>query len=141
MCPGSAYCCCGAISYNETKRWCSYDREFTWALGKAIVGRAALKGLGVTGPEDIKVNRINTSHIPDEYQVKNTSSKETAIGAGVDVSLGVIALASLASLAWTFWLLRQNRNLKKSKTGNPEQGTAQFQGQMGYGDQIVTLWS
>ncbi|KAI9040227.1 uncharacterized protein KD926_008428 [Aspergillus affinis] len=86
-------------------------------------------GLGVTAPDDIKTNRINTSHIPDEYQVN--SRKETAVGAGVGVgvSLGVIALALLG---WALWLLRQNRNLKKTKAQNPEQGKDQFQGQMGY---------
>lgn len=59
-----------------------------------------------------------------------------SIGAGIGVPLGVIALASLA---WAFWLQRQNRNLKKEHAQGLGQG--QLHGQMGIMMPGVDIWA
>ncbi|KAK1143902.1 hypothetical protein N8T08_006017 [Aspergillus melleus] len=115
----------------------SYGREFRLPSGKAILGVAALRGLTPSDSIDYLDNTIDTSqisesnrtsttqptdnstHLPEKSDSSGGSRKEKAIGLGVGVPLGVIALASLA---WALWLLRQNRNLKKAQAQAQDHG-------------------
>ncbi|KAK1144743.1 hypothetical protein N8T08_004754 [Aspergillus melleus] len=92
-------------------------------------------GTTTTGSNPTPTACVNATTLPgtSDGSDNDNSGKETAIGAGVGVPLGVIALASLV---WAFWLQKQNRELKKAA-----QAQGQFQGQMGYGGQSGMMMS
>ncbi|PLB51491.1 hypothetical protein P170DRAFT_80390 [Aspergillus steynii IBT 23096] len=162
---GDLYCC-GQPEWDLDleRKTCPGNKDpFTVPIGKAIVGVAALEGLMPTGPDDYNAAQVNVSQVSMEEETSTTtydstptstgiqtsrttptyiseksdsSGKVTAVGAGVGVPLGVIALASLA---WALWLLRQNRNLRKAYALGPDHPKDQFDNQMERGGQSTMM--
>ncbi|RHZ45665.1 uncharacterized protein CDV56_103464 [Aspergillus thermomutatus] len=86
--------CCGAVVDDNGSLGCQVGDAFTIEKGAVIPGVAALAGYSNSSSN-------TTCTIGDS---SSPSSHDVAIGAGVGVPLGVIALAAIA---WALWERRQ----------------------------------
>ncbi|OJJ45989.1 hypothetical protein ASPZODRAFT_142626 [Penicilliopsis zonata CBS 506.65] len=116
--------CCGGITSNGSEAVCSYGSSFQIDTGTIIAGRAALVNYTDTSNttsssatatasvcptiEKSPSATITASACPTTEKTLSGRSGNVAIGAGVGVPLGVIAVASLA---WAFWERGQRRKL------------------------------
>lgn len=103
--------CCGTASYDNGKVTCGYGTASVPA-GTAIPGIAAL-AVSSSAPSPSSNTSSNSSSSNYHTGTSDCSSRDTAIGAGVGVPLGVIAIASLA---WAFW---ERRNRLKGAAQRP----------------------
>lgn len=126
--------CCGTASYDNGTVSCPM-RSVSVPYGTAIPGVAAL------AVSSTNSSNSSTSSCPSSSTSsgnKSSSSRETAIGAGVGVPLGVIAIASLI---WAFWERRGRINaLAQAQAAGPHnQETGGPYQQMAYRSAPVEL--
>lgn len=118
--------CCGQASYDNGTVTCPLE-SVSVPVGTAIQGAAALAASS-TGTSD---SSCPSGAGSDSRANHSSSSRETAIAAGIAVPLGVIAIASLI---WAFWE-RQTRVkslLAQAKSLEGYQNTAQLHQKMSY---------
>lgn len=103
--PASAKYCCGTVSSTgDPTSGCQGGREpFEVPDARALPGYALLEN----------ITSFDASP-PELTCIEGGSYHETAVGAGVGVSLGVIALASLA---WALWERKRKKVLAGTMTG------------------------
>ncbi|OJD10925.1 hypothetical protein AJ78_08188 [Emergomyces pasteurianus Ep9510] len=109
--------CCGGVSIVDGKLGCmNGDASFTLPRGEAILGVAGLAGnnsspndpsttTSTTNPQPTPTHPGTTAPTPSP-ELTCPTSHDTAIGVGIGVPLGVIALAALA---WAMWERRGKR--------------------------------
>ncbi|KAL4882373.1 hypothetical protein BJY04DRAFT_40453 [Aspergillus karnatakaensis] len=97
----SRYCCGTAIS-NGSSLACRDGDDFTVPTGQVLAGFALLENVTALNQSS------NTPNSPPSIITGSEECHETAIGAGVGVPLGVIALASIA------WALFERRRRKRA---------------------------
>jgi hypothetical protein len=109
--------CCGAVAYKDNEVTCAAEGgPFSIDFGTAIAGVA---GLAVNNTDSDSGSSGNSTTVCDNNSGSSGSStskegaeeggssnRDVAIGAGVGVPLGAIALASVA---WALWERRQRR--------------------------------
>lgn len=105
--------CCGKVTYDQAGPSCAHDQPFYLPPATAIPGVA---GLATASASTASASTTaspgspgSTTTVPAQT---SSSSHDIAIGAGVGVPLGVIAIASLV---WALWERRQRRQAKASE--------------------------
>ncbi|KAL2823497.1 hypothetical protein BDW59DRAFT_148689 [Aspergillus cavernicola] len=114
----SRYCCGTAIS-NDSSVACRNGDDFTVPTGEVVAGYALLANVtSLEAASDSPGSSANSSGSTGSPAISGNSSSchETAIGAGVGVPLGVIALASLA---WALFERRRGKRAAQSSTASP----------------------
>jgi hypothetical protein len=93
--------CCGTANWEDGKVNCGNFKSVEVPTGTAIAGVAGLsaQSSAAATSSGASMSTPTSSTSPTSDSGSNTK-REIAIGAGVGVPLGVIALASLA---WAFW--------------------------------------
>lgn len=113
----SLYCCNSIVPNSSETTACPNDEPpFEIDDAKIILGRGALANLTkkATTSSPSEANDTFTTSAPTQAGngtdavVKDNTSKETAIGVGVGVPLGVIAIAAVA---WAFWERAQRKKV------------------------------
>lgn len=105
--------CCGAVAYKDGEITCAAEGDpFSIDFGTAVPGVAGLANTTSTEGnatatvcEDSGSNATSGSSAEEEAEKKSVKY-DVAIGAGVGVPLGVVALASIA---WALYERRQRR--------------------------------
>ncbi|EYE94298.1 uncharacterized protein EURHEDRAFT_101527 [Aspergillus ruber CBS 135680] len=126
----STYCCGNPISGSSTTAECPTESQFTLEDAHAVPGYALLSNLSnfyVSGsapsssasPSILPAPTMSSSDSGD-----SDTCHDTAIGAGVGVPLGVIALASLA---WAFFERKRVRAMHKQMSAMPAISTGMQQ--------------
>ncbi|KAJ5107803.1 hypothetical protein N7456_004478, partial [Penicillium angulare] len=111
---GVSLYCCGTPIYNGSAIVCPDGDSFQVDDGEVILGRAALANATTISSNATSSNSsITTSPASTSSSSASTSSNShnVAIGAGVGVPLGVIAIGTLI---WAFWERRRANRLSKS---------------------------
>ncbi|KAJ5167780.1 uncharacterized protein N7482_003374 [Penicillium canariense] len=105
--------CCGKVELNNGKTTCRYGDPFSIAEGTVLPGVAYLSNVTYTDSTDNSTTCDNaTSSGALTTSVESSSSnRDVAIGAGVGVPLGLIALVSIA---WALWERRKLAQMKSS---------------------------
>ncbi|GKZ38924.1 hypothetical protein AbraIFM66950_011498, partial [Aspergillus brasiliensis] len=114
----STYCCGTPIS-NGSEVICPHGNSFEVATGKMLFGYAALANSTTVdasaGNNTCVSSSSSSSAVNSSSSVgSSSSSRDTAIGVGVGVPLGVIAGASLV---WAFWERREKKRLQRPSGG------------------------
>lgn len=121
---GKEQFCCGLITAENGTAGCANNRgSFTLGSARLMYGYAALENATVTSDEFSSSSTSTTSEATAFSTAGATSGTSTdgscrddstAIGAGVGVPLGVMALAGLA---WGFWERRKRVGSQKAAAG------------------------
>lgn len=112
----SDYCCGTPIASSDGQgTQCQYNQpSFTLPQASILPGYAALKGYTNTASSSGSSN--TTSPVPSSSTSTSTSnSHDVALGAGLGVPLGVIALGSLI---WGYYERRRANQFRKAMTEN-----------------------
>ncbi|KAJ5759913.1 hypothetical protein N7520_007069 [Penicillium odoratum] len=108
---GTSLYCCGTPIYNGSDIVCPYGNAFRLDDAKIILGRAALANV----TSDSSSNSTNSTAVISSNSSTTSSSAssshDVAIGAGVGVPLGVIAIGTLL---WALWERRRANRLSRS---------------------------
>ncbi|KAJ5390791.1 uncharacterized protein N7496_001859 [Penicillium cataractarum] len=106
--------CCGKVELSNGKTTCRYGDPFTIAEGTVIPGVAYLSNVTYTGSIENTTTCDNSTS--STLRGPSSSNRGFAIGVGVGVPLGVIALLSLA---WALW---ERRKFSQMKASTPMEG-------------------
>ncbi|KAJ5947463.1 hypothetical protein N7466_000478 [Penicillium verhagenii] len=114
---GTSLYCCGTPIYNGTEIVCPYGDSFTMDDGEIILGRAALTNAttvsssNATNSTSVVSSNSSTTSSSASSVPSSGNSHDVAIGAGVGVPLGLIALGTIA---WALWERRRANKLSQS---------------------------
>ncbi|EAW09904.1 uncharacterized protein ACLA_041200 [Aspergillus clavatus NRRL 1] len=126
--------CCGPVVINNGSLGCKVGDPFQIDKGSVLLGVAALAGY--SNSTSTSTSTSNNCTPADDSSDKDcptaepSTSHDVAIGAGVGVPLGVIALASIV---WALWERRQRKQALQSisapvAVGHPNIGYNPSQG-------------
>lgn len=104
------YCCGSAEVSNTTTKCYDGSNAFRVPDAEAVPGYALLGNITSFNASTDSPDSPNNTSCPIE-QTNTSSCHETAVGAGVGVPLGVIALASVA---WALWERRKGKQASNS---------------------------
>ncbi|KAF7594920.1 hypothetical protein BBP40_007956 [Aspergillus hancockii] len=98
--------CCGAVTYKDNEITCAAEGDpFSIDFGTAIDGVAGLAGKDTSSTTSASSTATATARCESaKEEAWSRANHDVAIGAGVGVPLGVIAVASIA---WALWERRQ----------------------------------
>ncbi|KAJ5280149.1 hypothetical protein N7478_005521 [Penicillium angulare] len=103
---GISLYCCGTPIYNGSAIVCPDGDSFQVDDGEVILGRAAL-----ANATTISSNGTSSNSTTATSSASSSNSHNVAIGAGVGVPLGVIAIGTLI---WALWERKRANRLSKS---------------------------
>ncbi|OJJ00941.1 hypothetical protein ASPVEDRAFT_107469, partial [Aspergillus versicolor CBS 583.65] len=104
------YCCGSADVSNTTTKCYDGSNAFRVPDAEAVPGYALLGNITSFNASTDSPDSPNNTSCPIE-QTNTSSCHETAVGAGIGVPLGVIALASVA---WALWERRKGKQASNS---------------------------
>ncbi|KAJ5672608.1 hypothetical protein N7507_001735 [Penicillium longicatenatum] len=112
---GTSLYCCGTPIYNGSEIVCPYGDSFRLDDADIILERAALVNVtDITSDSTNSTTTVtanSTTSSPSSSAVASSSSHDVAIGAGVGVPLGIIAIGTLV---WALWERRRANKLSRS---------------------------
>ncbi|KAL4907649.1 hypothetical protein BDW74DRAFT_111482 [Aspergillus multicolor] len=124
----SRYCCGTVFGSNDSTSdtTCRDGEPFTVPDAEALPGYALLANVtsfntSTDSGSDSSNESCSTPSSPSTATWSSSTCHETAIGAGIGVPLGVIALASVA---WALWERRKRKQTIPSASLPPEQSSA-----------------
>ncbi|KAJ5647393.1 hypothetical protein N7490_003765 [Penicillium lividum] len=108
---GTSLYCCGTPIYNGSDIVCPYGNAFRLDDADIILGRAALANVTTVSSSNSTNSTVVISSNSSTTSSLASSSHDVAIGAGVGVPLGVIAIGTLL---WALWERRRANKLSRS---------------------------
>ncbi|KAL4945299.1 hypothetical protein BDV06DRAFT_219412 [Aspergillus oleicola] len=111
----STYCCGTVVDGDNTTACYNGDAPFTIPSGEALPGYALLGNVTSLNTTDSSDN--NTCSTLPVTTDSSSECHETAVGVGVGVPLGCIALASIA---WALWERRKSKKALAAATASHE---------------------